>query len=354
MADVILRLQFPDGRVLLCPKSTLVNAGGYFSSRFRGDIAPGGDLTDSVGNSLYYVPRDGELFQRYVLPFLFDNKVFLPEFSQDPVLWRKLRNEADFFCLGRLQDLLKVTHSVTPNPEGQGVLYWLGTGKGTHAYKNPFDINQVYVGGWVDRANMQPDEDDDYDWQNEEIFHAATSSCRRALVQYRPAVKGPDNTDGDTSLLEGRDQCHLLGCDAALRQDPVLVDLKSVKLRLTAYSVRYDCCGMKMWKFEGSKDGETWNTLHAALGDNQVKYPSQEKMRMLSGKVQSEMTSDAELLEKLKMYAERNHRGYWEVNSSEFYRFFRFIGYGSDDYDDIDCWCMHGTGLELYGDVQED
>lgn len=346
MTDTILRLQFPDGRVLLCPKSTLVNGGGYFASRFCGSLPSGGDLTDSVGNALYYVPRDGELFQKYILPFLFKNTVYLPEFTQDPVLWRKLRDEADFFCLHGLQEKLKVTHSVSLNPQGKGVLYWLGTGKGAHEYKNPFDINQVEVGGWVDELKGLGIDDI--------CGHiAGTKKSRRVLVQHRPPVKVPsqDVSDPNYHILEGQDPCYLLWCDHAAESKPVVVDLKSICLRLTAYSLRFDsCCGMTWWRFEGSNDGTKWDLLHEARGDKQIKGPSIEEKRKV---YQAWTTSNEETrVEALLDYTEQNHRGLWKMDRCEFYQYFRFIGFGDDD-DDVPFACMHGTGLELYGDIHE-
>jgi len=352
MTDTILRLQFPDGRVLLCPKSTLVNGGGYFASRFCGSVPPGGDSTDSVGNALYYVPRDGELFQKYILPFLFNNTVYLPDFTQDPVLWRKLRDEADFFCLHGLQEKLKVTHSVSLNTRGKGVLYWLGTGKGAHEYKNPFDINQVEVGGWVDELKGL---------RYGEFDFVGTKKSRRVLVQHRPPVKVPsqDNySDPSFDILKGQDACYLLWCGHAAKSKPVVVDLKSICLRPTAYSLRYDeCCGMSWWRFEGSSDGTKWDLLHEARGDKQIKKPSIEERRKV---YQAWTRSDEETrLEGLLDYAEQNHRGLWKIDTCEFYQYFRFIGFGDDrfigdnDDDDAPFICMHGTGLELYGAIHE-
>lgn len=51
---------------------------------------------------------------------------------------------------------------------------------------------------------------------------------------------------------------------------PVILDLKSVSLRLTAYSLRYDGCGMTDWNLEGSQDGKEWTVLHQARNDHHV------------------------------------------------------------------------------------
>jgi hypothetical protein len=47
---------------------------------------------------------------------------------------------------------LMITYSCFPDVDGsKGILYWLGTKKGTENYINPFFRGAIYVTGWFER-----------------------------------------------------------------------------------------------------------------------------------------------------------------------------------------------------------
>ena len=56
-------------------------------------------------------------------------------------------------------------------------------------------------------------------------------------------------------------------------------------------------------------------------------------------------------------FAERELRHTWEITppSDIFYRYFRIIGSGNDyERAENSSNCLHGVGLELYGDIHEE
>ena len=101
-------LEFTDGRVRYLYRSTLVNAGGYFAACFGDNGVPAIPYrTDEHGQSIYTIERDGELFDKHILPFILGkNPGRLPPFSEDPALWRLLRQEAQFYALDDLSEML--------------------------------------------------------------------------------------------------------------------------------------------------------------------------------------------------------------------------------------------------------
>jgi hypothetical protein len=356
MADHLIRLMFVDRRVLQCSRSTLTNGGGYLAARFDHDshIAPGAMSLDANGQSVYFVERDGRLFEKYIFSYLMNNGLDLLQFTEAPTLWRQLRREAAFYALDGLSEWLHVTKTFEPNPDSQGVLYWLGTNKGVHEYRNPHAIGAVRVGGWVDlsdeaRIALVGDNNVTIPMQ------ATLPSSLQSLVQYRPPVLGSSNPD---SCLWALNPCFNLFCGFSDHRLPVVINLRSISLRLTAYSLRYDIHGMSYWNLEASEDGSEWHVLHAARGDPHLIKPSVKQKKWLKKNIiESEKLSTDEKSEHLLSFAERNHCHTWNIDPSPivFYRFFRLIGIGTDMPEGVDVnRCMHAVGLELYGDVHED
>jgi len=90
--------------------------------------------------------------------------------------------------------------------------------------------------------------------------------------------------------------------------------------------------------------------------------PSDEEIRQLPD------TDDTDFVS----IVEKRHRHTWKVNSSSYYKFFRFVGltkeqleavYDIEELDDnrlrlgpddriLFSDCLHGVGFELYGDVK--
>jgi len=359
--DKCIGLEFTDGRVAYCHRSTLTNAGGYFAARFGGGNIPAGEeRQDEHGRSIYFLERDGELFVHHVLPYLVTTNANLPPFSKKPDLWRKLRREADFYLLEGLSDMLFVTHSChfQENNDNKGVLYWLGTDKGTkEEYRNPHAIGAIRVGGWVDwttkhlLARLSPA------IELNELFPplARTGSSRRALVEYRPPIE--DSVDRVS--LNACNTCYNLWCQFGYHLIPADIDLLSIKLHLTAYSLRSDRCGMTDWKLEASTDRVEWTVLHEAHNVKAMKGPSEAQLDALRALIDSqEDLSENERAEILLDCAERDHRCTFLIRNNEesptFYRYVRIIGPGPANLSPEASSCLHGVGLELYGDVHED
>jgi hypothetical protein len=113
---------------------------------------------------------------------------------------------------------------------------------------------------------------------------------------------------------------------------------------------------MSDWNFEGSNDGSTWLPLHEARGDQHLVQPTSEEIRRLTELFVGEafIASERETSEMLLTYVERKHRHTWSIVSTEFYRYFRFIGLDPGLHIEGREQCMHGVGLELFGDVHEE
>ena len=176
------------GRVFYCYRSTLTNTPGTLATRFGGDFSPGGhQYIDERGRTVYSVDRDPGIF-KYILAYLRTPMKLPPllvKFGSNPELWRALRNEADFFGLGHLADLLKVTYSCSPDLGDRGVLHWLGTGKGKHEYQNPFTLGVMHVGGWMDKSlgDLDPAV-----FSAVKHHYAGRPVSRASFVEYRPKV----------------------------------------------------------------------------------------------------------------------------------------------------------------------
>jgi len=358
--DDIVGLEFTNGRILYCHRSTLVNAGGYFAACFgEYGIPTPVSHVDERGRNIYFMEGDGDLFARHILPFIL-RKIpgRLPPFFKDPELWRQLRSEALSYVMDDLLELLFVTHSC-PYVVGddRGVLHWLGTSKGKELYRNPHAIGavNVNVGGlkditYEDRSKIFDSiEGVDID------ARAYTLESRQALVQYRPAIVGY-NEQAEHFNFATLHPCYSLWCELSNHQVPTVVDLRTVRLRLTAYSLRYDGCGMTDWNLEGSKDGDEWTILHEARNDQHIASTDP----ALKDKWSADVAACNTIGEKVAVsheFAERERRHAWQITPSfdVFYRFFRIIGSGSDyERDEEASNCLHGVGLELYGDVHED
>ena len=95
------------------------------------------------------------------------------------------RGEAEYFGLDGLVYLLSITFSCSPDDEdgqkNKGILYWLGTKKGTMSYLNPFERGQVGMKGSCDYPENQFDDDDEPPYQPGEKAY---------FFQYRPNEEG--------------------------------------------------------------------------------------------------------------------------------------------------------------------
>lgn len=240
----------------------------------------------------------------------------------------------------------------------RGVLYWLGTGKGTQEYRNPVSIGaiSVHVGKLGD---ITPDEREHLLQTQGETARirdeAFSPESRQALVQYQPPVKGYDE---DTMLYHhtALEQCFSLWCNMSLCNIPTIVDLQFISLRLTAYSLRFDRHGMTDWNFEGSTDGIEWTLLHEARNDRHLAALSSD-LQMRWQEDMDACSSTEEAVVATQEFVERELRHTWEITSRSdvFHRYFRITGSGTNYERTQDSYtCLHGVGLELYGDIHDD
>jgi hypothetical protein len=357
--DDRIGLCFTDGSVRYFFRSTLANACGYFSARFGNDLGEGRAYTDEQNQLIYTMERDGELFAKYIEPFILKRKRphRLPTFSQDPELWRALRDETEFYGLNELSQILSVTHSC-PHSKGndQGILYWIGTDKGKREYRNPQATGAiaVHVGKigdltFAERTILKTS------GEGQLSPAAFTQESRQALVQYRPQIIGLKE-DGMIDLRAEK-SCFSMWCNLSRCQIPTIVDLKNIEVRLATYSLRYERGGMTDWNLEGSKDGKEWIVLHKARNDHHVALMDENLEQMWLSELHE--CTDNEMKVKISQeFAERERRHAWQIDgpqSQTFFRFFRIIGSGINyERHENSYNCLHGVGLELYGDVHEE
>lgn len=122
--------------------SVLLQAGSpYLDELLSGSAA----YTDERKRQIFFVDRPPRRFE-YVRDYLVTGNLNLPE--DDNVLRRNLREEAKFFGLKGLEDILKVSRTITPDKSNKGVLHWLGTERGKANYTNPYTLGAVHVGAY--------------------------------------------------------------------------------------------------------------------------------------------------------------------------------------------------------------
>ena len=339
--DIIVGLDVA-GKLFYCRKSTLLGDGtSYFAARFGPDsmMDPERDHIAENGREIYFIDRNPEVF-KYVMEYLRIQKL-PPEigtFRDNPSLWRALREEAEFFCLGGLISLLKATHSCTPDVDGgKGVLHWLGTNKGRDSYVNPYVRGAIDVTGWFDSPlTLDPVK--------------GAYEIREFLVQHRSMHTTTSRTEFNVipfmSLYSNQ-------------RTPVVIDMRSIACCPSHYSLRSANPQQGMdgsWSFEGSVDGETWVLLHAGTNDGHklnMEQRQQQQLEVEENFARSLMTNEAEnCLTVLCDYMERHHRHTWQVNDSsdQYFRYFRIRGADPFDGEGKEL-CF--IGLEIYGRVYE-
>jgi hypothetical protein len=209
------------GKLFYCNRSTLTNfSGSYFARRFGSDTAFAAAqplYTDEQGVHVFFIDRDGDLFG-YILAYL--RTLTLPpalgDYYQNSESWKSLRIEAEFYGLAGLWELLQITHSCRFNAFHRGVLYWLGTRKGTQPYQNPYLIQEVYVGGWVDDEELYPAEHQpttvvsQFAWNDAQI--AGSFESRTVFVQNRPKLYNIILSEPGTLQFRKSARSRLLWC----------------------------------------------------------------------------------------------------------------------------------------------
>ena len=335
---------------------------------------------DDKGRKVVFIDRSPTYFS-YVRDFIVSQNgtLCLPSSSStapstDALALRKnLREEADFFGMESLKEALKVSQQFDPSASNRGVLYWLGTNRGQQQeYENPYQMGVVNVTGWMD--DEENEEEDMYDL-------ARFARSREAFVHYqlRPEVALAGKDDWDIEQFS----C-LQWCGHAHKRLPVVVDLQTIQVQPTHYSLRVsECKGMAGdWNFEASQDGKEWDVLHKARdddtlwleeGSDEIKSQLTKTLAFYNDHVQDDELSSDILLTIL----EQDYRHAWKIEPpcTKFYRYFRLIGASEQkkksktstdkkgkkkkeeeeekNDEDEEGGCLHGEGLELFGNVYE-
>ena len=197
---------------------------------------------------------------------------------------------------------------------------------------------------------------DDEENSEEDMFKiAGTARSRESFVHYhlKPIV-----TKVKKSWEIENFSC-LQWCEHSGKRLPVIIDLKSVTIRPTHYSLRVsECLGMTgSWNLEGSNDGTQWDVLHEARNDDHLRLTETDdkidvQLAQTLEYYNDDVRTDALAADILLSMLEQDYRHTWELDPKpeQFYRFFRIIGAGPTD----DGECLHGEGLELFGDLHED
>ena len=108
---------------------------------------------------------------------------------------------------------------------------------------------------------------------------------------------------------------------------------------------------MQKWRFEASVDRETWEVLHRGV-DHMLEGPSEATAKFVIQIIQRECeTSLTETNEILADLVEGECRRTFQLEPAPdgFFKYFRFVS----DVEPPEHGCLHGVGLELYGQVSE-
>lgn len=355
------------GKVFYFHLSKLMKSGStYFVNRLQGRLDKEVAYTDPQDRKVIFIERSPTRFE-YVRDYLVSlsnnnngGKPILRLAPGDLTLRRDLREEAEFFGLSGMTLALQVSQTFSPTQTNRGVLYWLGTdcGKSDH-YENPYAMGVINVSGWIDDEEAHGEE---------EMFELARfARSRESFVHHRlkpqvtPAKKGSRIIPGEWEMEQF--SC-LQWCKHARKRLPVIVTLKTVMVRPTHYSLRVsECMGLAGdWNLEASVDGKKeddgWDVLHQARndtslkmeeGNDELKAQLTKTLAFYNDHVQGDNLSAEVLLTIL----EQDYRHTWTLDPppTKFYRHFRLIGASPKKGDDL---CLHGEGLEIYGDVYEE
>ena len=316
-------------------------------------IPAGDEYQDEHSRTVYFIDRNGESFH-YILDFLRKGSVNVPSYASKPHLWKDLREEAMFYCINGLCNALYTTHEIKLNREGRGIFFWLGTKKGKdQQYQNPYGAGLVNIVDGTDGPIPGiPQNMNDYD---------AFEYTPGALIQFRAPVM-------DFMTF---DPIHMDMCFAYKRcgyfkgpRFAVVVDLQTIKVRPTAYSLRLAGNSCRNWNLEASLDGSSgsWHILHAARDDEHLTEPSGDELACLSNRMKALLESDIASNECQKeaydlrlAYAEEKLRHTWDIHvdggCDNFYQFFRLTSMPDAEVHTIG---LDAVGFELYGEIHEE
>jgi len=191
-ADTLIGLDVR-GQVFYCNKSKLLNVNNgcsYFSARFREDsmLDASLDRVDDKGRDIYKLDVDPIIFQ-YIIEYINTDKkpIGIGVYEKNKKLWSLVREEAIYFGLDSLIELLKITFSCSPEVDGnKGIMYWLGTKKGTSDYDNPYSRDVTISGSLFEVEEFGPG-----------YAHELA-----IMVQYRPIPESDKLFDADISYAD--------------------------------------------------------------------------------------------------------------------------------------------------------
>lgn len=393
--DEVIGLQFTNGQIFYFFRSTLTKM-GYFFKRFANsddssldDTLAADEARDAMNRRVYFLERDALLFENHVMPFILTGTPGkLPTFSKDRDLWRRLRQEAKFYQLPKLDEILYVTSICSPNTSlGRGVFYYLGTDHGSSSHWNPHALGVLSV--CRDAHYITPQE-------QVELLGAAVTN-NKVFVQYRPTVTSMKTFNpmwtaviGLSTLPQATPRgecCQFLPWRRHPKSPslkiPTLIILRSISLRLIAYSLHKNAHGMSQWKLEGSNNGKDWTEIHTAEPASGYTTWTQKQMQAFKQELDMIRTDVMEIpqksdpLEKVQVLLdeeEYSKRKIYEIDSpsKEFYKYFQIVAIHEDttntsteaeqeddENDDSDSKAMtrralHGVGLELFGEIHEE
>ncbi len=362
-----------------------------------------GAWQESSDDDEIFIDRDGALFV-HILEWLRTGQLpRFPKYSADPGLWKALRLEAEYFCIETLVAYLQTTHSCRFQETGdeRGLLYWLGTAKGTEPYKNP------HLSGAVRVESHRTIKVDVHTGNACNDFPRMFSGQHEFIARESLLMPMEDNH----LHCYNTNSCDLLFCaDASNPERYARVDLRNVLLRPSHYTLAYsgECWSPDTWDFSASEDGVTWDVLHAARFEEAFKIRSMtqdEDHKKYAEELKEALDEEEDLPEYEKERARQLNEGQlrdfrrrfhhtWKLDPppEKFYRFFRISGIQQDEfaklYQEADakseallaadpklhswmevgtgrhnvcshaiggvpCSCLHVCALELYGDVHE-
>ena len=327
------------GKVFFTQRFTLTNGSSYFKAKFSGNFHSSPSYIDSqTGWKVYFVDADPVIFE-IILNYLRMGVRCWPSPQDDKdndLLHRRLLCDAQYFGIDSMVQALP--RHFCPNPEGKGVMYWLGTERGVSEYRNPYELGAVQFSGTC--KEQVDDMINDGTWDADEARKSEAD-----FVGYRPLCDFHFQT---TSVL--------LYCDFCGDGEDLIISLPDdILVRPSHYSLRYgEGYGMSDWNFEGSTDKSNWDRLHSARNDKSLllrPLNSNSKFVMMKATLDLRCNGVTDENEKRAIatdIVEEHARHTWEVQNTHgrWYRHFRITGEGED-------LCF--VGFEIYGTViQED
>ena len=357
--DVVIGLNV-GGKLFYTNRSTLTNGSPYFAGTFGGSFDAGPSRIDENGWKVYFVDADPAVFE-HILNYLRDGVANWPSKAENSILRDRIRALADYYGIHEIAAALTPALPIIkfePTESGKGVLYWLGTKKGTAEYQNPYKIGAVsFSGSCLERAEKEASEG------------AKDPETYGQFLQYQPLCgKESDFEVGWLEMQRSKSFCRyqtradIMWCEDGHTRRDLVLDLKNVVVKPSHYSLRYsDCRGMSDWNFQASNDGESWVTLHRARNDSSIAKPSNNKVEKIKRAIDIQEWNDGTAAQRRSIMTsiiDEDLRQTWKAASLSFHRYFRIVGVTpqpkpQDDIIMTNERCMHAVGFELFGEAKD-